>query len=783
MRKVWDIHGGIHPEENKTQSNHNAIETAGIPEQLIFPLSQHIGAPAVASVEVGQRVLKGQQIAAAKGFVSVPVHASTSGTVIAIESRLIPHPSGMTAPCIVIEADGKDEWISHTGCDDYSTLDKTELLNRIREAGIAGMGGAGFPSAVKLSIRDDQTIETLIINGTECEPYITADDRLMRERADEIIEGTKILRYIINPKKETLIGVEDNKPECIAALQLAAKGSGIEIASFPTKYPSGGEKQLIEILTGKQVPSGGLPAQVGIVCQNVGTTTAIYRAIVKGEPLISRITTVTGFACEKQQNFETLLGTPVDHLLQLCQFDESQCSRLIMGGPMMGFTLESSQVPVVKTTNCILAPSHKELPAPTPPQACIRCGMCAEACPASLLPQQLYWFARGKEYEKLESHNLMDCIECGACSYACPSNIPLVQYYRASKADIRQQKADAIKAEQSKARFEARQERIAKQEAEKEAKRLQRKAAAEARAAGTSSNSGDKGDAISAAIERAKAKKAANKQPEPPVNAAQAAIEKAKAQRSGSTSEAPSLEKLQQTVASVAKRLAKAQLQLQKAEQEDSDKLEAFKLGVEKTSEKHHQAQQALDDFIAANPTPPVADAAQQAIARAQEKRANTADLTPLEKAQKTVDSLTTRVDKSAQKLEAARKENVDNIEIFETTLNNLKSKLEEAQQSLAALSNETSTSDEPSAEKVAAEEIIARALAKRQAASTMTDEQRLQNAVESITTRLTKAREKLATAESENDENTELFATAVSKLELKLADAQEAYNDYQQQN
>lgn len=513
MRKVWDIHGGVHPDENKQQSNQLPIRSAGIPAELVFPLSQHIGVPATPIVEVGQQVLKGEMIAAAKGFVSVPVHASTSGEIIAIEQRSIPHPSGMSANCIVLKPDGQDQWLQHRGLGDYQTLDRQVLLEHIRQSGIAGMGGAGFPSAVKLAVRADQAVESLIINGTECEPYITSDDLLMRERADQVIAGVQILKYLIKPSKETLIGVEDNKPESIAALQQAAAGTGIEIVSFPTKYPSGGEKQLIQILTGKEVPSGGLPVQVGIVCQNIGTAVAIYRAVALGEPLISRVTTITGYACQQQQNFDVLLGTPVAHLLALCGYNADRCSRLIMGGPMMGFTLPDTSVPVVKTTNCILAPTAEELAPPSPAQACIRCGLCAEACPVSLLPQQMYWFARGKEYEKLEAHNLMDCIECGACSYACPSNIPLVQYYRASKAEIRQQQLDAEKAEHSKARFEARKLRIEQQELEKEAKRKARKEAAAAKAA-----AGNKTDVIQAAIDRAKAKKSA---PDP----AQAAVD------------------------------------------------------------------------------------------------------------------------------------------------------------------------------------------------------------------------------------------------------------------
>ncbi|MBL4827546.1 MAG: electron transport complex subunit RsxC [Spongiibacteraceae bacterium] len=674
MRTVWDIQGGIHPPQQKEQSNQQPIISAGLPTELILPLSQHIGAPAKPIVKVGDQVLKGQKIADAKGFVSVPVHAPTSGKIIAIEHRPIAHPSGMSSACVVIKPNGLDQWLKHQATPNYRELDKSALLEIIRDAGIAGMGGAGFPAAVKLSTRDEHTIETLIINGTECEPYITADDMLMREYAKQVIEGTLILRHLINPSKKTLIGIEDNKPQAIAALQEAAKGSGIDIIVFATKYPSGGEKQLIQILTGKEVKSAGLPADIGIVCQNVGTTLAIYKAIKLGEPLISRITTVTGNACEKQQNFEVLLGTPIQHLLELCHFNQGDCSRLIMGGPMMGFTLESTQVPVVKTTNCVLAPTTKELPPAPPAQACIRCGMCEQACPASLLPQQLYWFARGKEYEKLETHHIMDCIECGACSYVCPSNIPLVQYYRASKADIRKQHQDHINAEHAKLRFESRQKRLEQQELEKEAKRKARKAAAQARAADTASDA--KKDVIQAAIERANAKKVS-------------------------------------------------------------------------------------------------ADPAQNAIQKAMEKRQQQDQQNPQEKAEQAVASLTKRLLATQQKRDLAKIQNDDKLDIFETAVEKMQTKLEQAQKNLTEIkASPVSTNQAP------VDDIVARALEKRAAAATMTHEQKLQNAVDSLSKRLEKAKEKLATAQEQNSDKASILADSVEKLTSKLADAKTALTE-----
>jgi Na+-translocating ferredoxin:NAD+ oxidoreductase subunit C len=473
-RLLFDFHGGIHPPQNKSLSNQRPIQPAPLPELLILPLNMHLGAPAKAVVTVGDQVLKGQKIAEAQGAVSLPVHAPTSGTVTAIGPRPIQHPSGMEAPCIVITPDGNDTWCELHPLPDWRTCcPPTALVARLREAGVAGMGGAGFPSAVKLSPRPEHPIEQLIINAVECEPYITADDLLMRERAGQVIQGVEILRHILNPK-ESIVAIEDNKPEAIDAMRHAATGTGIEIAVVPTKYPSGGEKQLIYVLTGKEVPSGGIPAQVGVVCHNTGTALAVYRAIVHGEPLISRITTLTGQALREPGNLEVLLGTPVASLLNHAGADMSRVGRLVMGGPMMGFTLHSTAIPVVKTTNCILAATLEELAPPAPEQPCIRCGSCAEVCPADLLPQQLYWYAKSQDLERAQQYNLMDCIECGACAYVCPSHIPLVQYYRFAKGEVRKAAAEQQKADRARQRFEARQARLDKELAEKEARRKAR---------------------------------------------------------------------------------------------------------------------------------------------------------------------------------------------------------------------------------------------------------------------------------------------------------------------
>lgn len=512
-RKTWPLTGGIHPPENKHQSTQQPIKIAALPDKVVLPLSQHIGAPAEPIVAVGDYVLTGQCIARANGFVSAPVHASVSGTVTNIGPMAVPHASGMFEPCIEIQSDGLDQWVALKTNEDFASSSTEALLETIQQAGITGLGGAGFPTAVKLAARAESAIKTLIINGTECEPYITADDMLMRERADQIISGIQILQHLVKPT-ECLLGVEDNKPEAIVALKKAAKNTTIEIVVFPTKYPSGGEKQLIQILTGKEVPSGSLPADIGILCQNVGTAAAIHDAVILGKPLISRITTVTGEALQQPGNFEVRLGTPVDFLLEQASLHSEHLQRLVMGGPMMGFTLQSLAVPIIKTTNCLIAATQTELPPASPAQSCIRCGHCAEACPVSLLPQQLFWFAQGKEYAQLQHHNLFDCIECGACAYVCPSHIPLVQYYRGAKGIIRQQELMQQKAAQSKQRFEARQDRLAKETAAKEAKRkanAEKAARLKAAAAEKAATDQQPKQEIQAALERAKAKKTPNK--------------------------------------------------------------------------------------------------------------------------------------------------------------------------------------------------------------------------------------------------------------------------------
>ncbi|WP_323915977.1 electron transport complex subunit RsxC [Aeromonas veronii] len=496
---LWDFHGGIHPADNKLQSSQSPVVDAGLPPRLIIPLRQHAGPAGDLLVQVGDKVKKGQPLTRyAKGRV-VPVHASTSGTITEIGNHTVAHPSGLGDLCVILTPDGEDEWGERNGKADYWNLERGELLERIQQAGVAGLGGAVFPTHSKLDGRGQLT-EILIVNGLECEPYITTDDRLMQQYANEIMDGIRVLKHLLKPKL-TLIGVEDNKPEAITELTRHATDEDVLVKTVPTKYPSGGAKQTIELLTGRQVPKGGRAVDIGIMVLNVATVFAIKRAIIDGEPLIERIVTLTGDSFKKPGNAWVRLGTPVRWLLQRFELQPEAEQRVIMGGPMMGFTLPHAMVPVVKATNCLLAPTQAELPAPGPEQPCIRCSACADACPATLLPQELYWYSRAKEYDKAEKLNLMDCIECGACAWVCPSEIPLVQYYKIAKDDIREARAEAEKAERAKQRFEAKQARFEREKAAREARHAE--AAAQRRQTMTAAGGEDP---VAAALARIKAK-------------------------------------------------------------------------------------------------------------------------------------------------------------------------------------------------------------------------------------------------------------------------------------
>jgi len=600
MTQLWDFSGGIHPAENKDLSTTRPIEPATTPDKLILPLQQHIGTPAEACVEVGDRVLKGQIIASIKGGLGVPVHAPTSGTIEAIAMHPVPHPSGMSDWCITLAPDGQDEWAERQAMTDYRSRDRATVLARIRESGIVGLGGAGFPTNIKLQPPKDRKVSTLILNGAECEPYITADDMAMRERADEVVSGLRIMAWILRPER-CIIAVEDNKPDAINALRKATEGTQTEVAVIPTKYPSGGEKQLIQVLTGMEVPSGGIPADIGMVCQNIGTAIAVSRAVLFGEPLISRIITITGHAVSNPGTYEVLLGTPIEHLLEQAGVNNQRLQRLILGGPMMGYTLETPGVPIVKTTNCIIAATAEELPEPPPEQPCIRCSMCAEACPMELLPQQLLWYSKAGEFEKAEHLNLFDCIECGACSYVCPSSIPLVQYYRAAKGEIRIQQAERLKADRARERFEARQQRLEREKQEKEQRRKERaKAAAEAQSRKQQAAENSEGEdqpandraAKSALVQEALARKKAK------AGHSDAPVASPKADTGP-----PDLEGLEKQLNQATAKLSTMQSMLEDAKAENADNVEKLERAVAKNHDRVKRAEKALAEARDAQPT------------------------------------------------------------------------------------------------------------------------------------------------------------------------------------
>ncbi len=464
MRKLYKFHGGIHPTGNKSLSNQNGIARVPLPAKLVIPFHQHAGEIAKPVVNIGDRVLKGQVIGMPDGYISSAVHAPTSGTISAIGMHSIAHPSGLPNLCATLLPDGADEWIDHEGID-YCQHNPADLQQMLRMAGVVGLGGAVFPTDVKLGI-GKYKVQTLILNGAECEPYITCDDVLMRAHAAEILAGAEMLRYALNAGR-ILIAVEDNKPEAIAAMRDAASRTvmDVEVVPIPTIYPGGSAKQLIRVLTGLEVPSGKLPTEIGVQCFNVATAFSVYRALAFGEPLLSRVITVTGNV-RKPQNYEALIGTPINELVALSEALPDS-NGYIMGGPMMGMPLPAVNVPIVKATNCVIATSEKLFPPPPPALPCIRCTRCAEVCPADLQPQDLYWYSRAREFGKAQSFSLFDCIECGACSYVCPSHIPLVQYYRFAKSEIHAREREKLAADGARVRHEFREFRIEREKQEK----------------------------------------------------------------------------------------------------------------------------------------------------------------------------------------------------------------------------------------------------------------------------------------------------------------------------
>ncbi len=528
LMNLFKFKGGVKPPTNKTQSLALPIAQAPLPSRLIVPLHQSIGGTPRPVVQAGDKVLKGQLIGQADGWISAAVHAPTSGSVLEVAMHVQPHPSGLEALCVVIEPDGKDEWIAH-GPLDYAAMTPEAVREHLQQSGVVGLGGAVFPTHGKLTASKTVPMDELVINGAECEPFITCDDLLMRERAEEVVRGIGIFRDLLQPKK-VLIGIEDNKPEAAAAMRAAvdALNEPFLVIQVPTLYPAGGAKQLIRVLTGKEVPAAKRSTDLGVQCFNVATAYTAWRAIAYGEPVVSRLVTLSGNV-HAPRNYEVLIGTPMGELLKLAA-PHPDTDGIVMGGPMMGFLVPNDQVPVIKATNCLIAHSDRVFPPKAPEMPCIRCGACAEACPHELQPFELYWFSRAKNFGKTQEYHIFDCIECGCCSFVCPSRIPLVQYFRFAKSEIWAREREKNAADGAKTRFEfklLRDEREKAEKAEKLAKVAAAQAAkkaAEAAAAAAESNS-PAAEAEAAPIAAVDAEKEAKKA------AIAAAMARAKAQR------------------------------------------------------------------------------------------------------------------------------------------------------------------------------------------------------------------------------------------------------------
>ncbi len=474
------LHGGLRLPGHKAASTRAPILDVPIPAQLVLPLEQHVGEPAQPVVDIGDRVLKGQLVAEPDGEMGVPVHATSSGTVVAVEQWPVARRRGEKAPCIVIECDGRDESFAGPDIADYRALEPADLLLRILDGGIVGLGGAVFPTAQKLMQARTCETEYLILNGVECEPYISCDDVLMRECPAEVLGGAQVLMHALQIES-CFVVVESDKPEAISSLEEVLSGLGDErivIKQVPTIYPSGGEDQLVQLVANREVPSGGLPTDVGCVVQNVGTAAAVYDWVVRGEPLISRITTVTGDGVASPTNVRARIGTTIGDIVNCAGGYTDRAHHLIIGGPLTGKSVSTDEVPVVKATNCVLAVAKStytrgELP-------CIRCGECAAVCPVQLLPQQLFWHARADDEKKLRDFGLTDCIECGCCDLVCPSHIPLTANFRVAKGRIRELADEKARAERARRRFEARNERLEREQRERDDELARQKEAAKA---------------------------------------------------------------------------------------------------------------------------------------------------------------------------------------------------------------------------------------------------------------------------------------------------------------
>jgi len=471
--------GGVHAEENKAITASQLINSQlPLPEKLYIPLQQHVGKPAEPLIRVGDKVLKGQLLAYSQGLISAPVHAPSSGVILDVNDYPAPHPSALPIRTIVLETDGKDEWAKLVTVEDPFSLSPEDISLRVGAAGIVGMGGATFPTSVKLNMGRENRVDTLIINGAECEPYLSCDDRLMQERAEQIIDGVRLMLHGMETNR-AVVAIEDNKPQAFAAMyQAALPYITIEVIQIPTRYPMGWDRQLIRYVTGKEVPVGSRSSEIGVTIHNVGTAFAVHKAIRYGQPLLSRVVTVSGAAVKKPMNVEVLLGTLISELFKYCEVDTDATARIIMGGPMMGDSLPHSGLPTVKATSGILALTESELKS-TDEQPCIRCASCVSVCPAGLRPLDMANNIRVNQLDAAVDIGLKDCISCGCCSYICPSNIPLVQYFKYASGEVLARQQAAHKSEQTKKLIDsrnARMERIAKQQEEEEIARLAAKA-------------------------------------------------------------------------------------------------------------------------------------------------------------------------------------------------------------------------------------------------------------------------------------------------------------------
>jgi electron transport complex protein RnfC len=490
--KLFPIRGGIHPDYRKELSSEKAIVALPLPAALYIPLQQHIGAPAEVLVNEGDLVKKWQMIARCGGAVSAAQHAPTSGRIQAITQIAAPHPSGLAQTTIVIEPDGKEEWaeLPEPITDPFSA-DTHTINERVAASGIVGMGGAAFPSAIKLNLGTQKKLEILLLNGAECEPYLTCDDRVMREHADEIIDGARIMAHALGAPR-VVIAIEDNKPQAIAAMTRAASVfSAIEVAGVPVQYPMGSERHLVQAITGRETPAKKLTADIGAVVHNVATARAVHHAVRFGRPLISRVVTVSGGAVREPNNIEAPIGARVADLIAFCGGFASVPASLINGGPMMGQPLPGLDVPVVKGMSGILALTAGEINQ-QPASACIRCGSCVTICPCGLVPVEMAAFIRKDNFEVAARLGVMDCVSCGSCSWVCPSHIPLVHYFNYAKGMINAQERERRKNDQTRILAEAHTLRTEKAAAEKAAALAAKKAQAAAAAAAKAADSQEK---------------------------------------------------------------------------------------------------------------------------------------------------------------------------------------------------------------------------------------------------------------------------------------------------